>query len=129
MRTVPISKETCAPEYMCILCLLFSTCGTSHTTEMVNSVLGSKTDLEGTFQQDQVKNLRNVAIPGTGIPLSLFTKWKLTTYFFLLVVYPLVSLVSALYINLKSMTGIAGISKTYREQLVRRIKNSSTTNS
>eukprot|EP00953_Heterococcus_sp_UTEX-ZZ885_P026190 14165-Heterococcus_DN1.PRE.5 len=25
----------------------------------------------GTFQDDMVKNLRNVAIPGTGVPLSL----------------------------------------------------------
>lgn len=43
-----------------------------------------------TFQQDLVKNLRNVAIPGTCIPLSIFGHFKWTMMLFFLVLYPMV---------------------------------------
>lgn len=46
----------------------------------------------------QVANLSNVAIPGTGIPMSWFFALGLFSYVpFLLVVYPLAALVGALY--------------------------------
>ncbi|GAB5362490.1 hypothetical protein AAMO2058_000801400 [Amorphochlora amoebiformis] len=48
-----------------------------------------------TFQSDLVLNLRNVAIPGTGVPLSYLTRSFLSTFIFLLVGYPLVSLIAA----------------------------------
>uniref|UniRef100_A0A6B2L540 Alpha-L-glutamate ligase-related protein ATP-grasp domain-containing protein n=1 Tax=Arcella intermedia TaxID=1963864 RepID=A0A6B2L540_9EUKA len=51
----------------------------------------------GTFQQDMVKNLRNVAVPGTGLALSYFCHFKWTAYYFLFVLYPLAALFSALY--------------------------------
>jgi len=68
----------------------------------------------GTFQQDMVKNLRNVAIPGTGIPLSYFVYSKLSTYFFILVIYPLVSLVASINMS-KSLTEFLF---HYKEQLL-----------
>ena len=43
-----------------------------------------------------VKNLRNVAIPGTGVPLSVFCYFKITAYWFLLCLTPCVCLVAAL---------------------------------
>lgn len=50
----------------------------------------------GDFREDMRKNLRDVAVPGTGIPLSVFAVAKPLTYFFLLVLYPLICLVAAL---------------------------------
>jgi len=49
----------------------------------------------GTFQQDMVKNLRNVAIPRTGIPVSAFCHNKISALAFVLVGYPLIALVAA----------------------------------
>jgi len=50
----------------------------------------------GSFQDDMKKNLRNVAIPGTGIPLSIFAYHKILSYFFLFVLYPIIALGAAL---------------------------------
>lgn len=49
----------------------------------------------GTFQHDMVKNLRNVAIPGTGIALSVFCHYQWTVWIFILVIYPLIALICA----------------------------------
>eukprot|EP00301_Raphidiophrys_heterophryoidea_P011598 c17740_g1_i1.p1 GENE.c17740_g1_i1~~c17740_g1_i1.p1 ORF type:complete len:408 (+),score=69.70 c17740_g1_i1:48-1271(+) len=49
----------------------------------------------GTFQNDKLKNLRNVAFPGTGIPLSLFCHFKLTAYVGVLIFYPICALIAA----------------------------------
>eukprot|EP00049_Salpingoeca_infusionum_P011412 m.198383 g.198383 ORF g.198383 m.198383 type:complete len:524 (+) comp14921_c3_seq2:451-2022(+) len=43
----------------------------------------------GTFQQDMAKNLRNVALPGTGIPLSLLCRFRVT-YVMYLVLHPFI---------------------------------------
>ena len=51
----------------------------------------------GTFQDDMLKNLRDVAIPGTGIPLHYFSYFKIATYWMIFVGYPIVALVAALY--------------------------------
>lgn len=67
------------------------------------------------FQDDMIKNLRNVAIPGTGIPLSWFCYSKVTVYLFLLVLYPLVALVAAFH---AWRTTNASIWKTYSEHLL-----------
>ena len=50
----------------------------------------------GTFQDDMLKNLRDVAIPGTGLPLSLFAYTKVGVYFLIVVLYPIIALVAAL---------------------------------
>merc|ERR1712166_1517324 len=47
----------------------------------------------GSFQDDMLANLRNVAVPGTGIPLSLVVQSKILAVVFLLIVYPLIALV------------------------------------
>jgi len=50
----------------------------------------------GTFQHDLVKNLRNVAVPGTGVPLSLFCFSRLGTLVFLWILYPLLVAIGTL---------------------------------
>jgi len=50
----------------------------------------------GTFREDMVKNLRNVAIPGTGISLRWLCYYRATAYAFLFIGYPLVALVAAM---------------------------------
>ena len=51
----------------------------------------------GTFQNDMIKNLRNVAVPGTGVPLSLFARSKLLAYWMIFVGYPCISFMAALH--------------------------------
>jgi len=53
----------------------------------------------GTFQDDMVKNLRNVAVPGTGIPLSWLCKSKLVCAFAILFLYPVIALIAALNVG------------------------------
>tara|TARA_B110001452_G_scaffold67565_1_gene54412 strand:+ start:118 stop:1491 length:1374 start_codon:yes stop_codon:yes gene_type:complete len=50
----------------------------------------------GTFQKDMIKNLRNVAVPVTGVPLSLLCYSRLIAAFFLVAIYPLLCAVGAL---------------------------------
>lgn len=42
------------------------------------------------------KNLRNVAIPGSGVPLSVFCSFKATVYLFILVINPIACLLGAI---------------------------------
>eukprot|EP00639_Heterosigma_akashiwo_P003513 CAMPEP_0194590618 /NCGR_PEP_ID=MMETSP0292-20121207/21489_1 /TAXON_ID=39354 /ORGANISM="Heterosigma akashiwo, Strain CCMP2393" /LENGTH=225 /DNA_ID=CAMNT_0039448359 /DNA_START=86 /DNA_END=760 /DNA_ORIENTATION=+ len=70
----------------------------------------------GTFQQDMVKNLRNVAIPGTGIPLSVFCYFKITVYWYLLCVNPFICFMAAL--NPKNRRDRRSIAVVYGEQLL-----------
>ena len=44
----------------------------------------------GTFQEDMKKNLRDVAIPGTGLPLSVIARSKVLTLLLIIFVYPLI---------------------------------------
>mmetsp|Transcript_10483 Transcript_10483/g.13689 ORF Transcript_10483/g.13689 Transcript_10483/m.13689 type:complete len:412 (+) Transcript_10483:97-1332(+) len=69
----------------------------------------------GTFREDMVKNLRNVAIPGTGIPLSIFCYFRISAYLFLLFTYPLICLIAALHAKRKTGTPVG---KAYTEQLL-----------
>jgi hypothetical protein len=69
----------------------------------------------GTFGNDLRKNLRNVAIPGTGLPLSLLCHYRITALWFLLVAYPLICLFAALYANYASRSPVAA---TFRRQLL-----------
>lgn len=50
----------------------------------------------GTFQNDLRKNLRNVAIPKTGVPLSLVCMSRLVAYPFVMVVIPMLCFVSSI---------------------------------
>jgi len=50
----------------------------------------------GTFQDDMHKNLRNVAVPGTGVPLSVLCYSKIIGHLFLVFCYPLIALVAAI---------------------------------
>mmetsp|Transcript_32642 Transcript_32642/g.75136 ORF Transcript_32642/g.75136 Transcript_32642/m.75136 type:complete len:434 (-) Transcript_32642:395-1696(-) len=56
---------------------------------------------KGSYQNDLSDNLRNVAIPGTGIPLSIFVCNRYVALFFILLVYPLVSFIAAAHLLLK----------------------------
>lgn len=68
----------------------------------------------GSFQDDMLKNLRNVAIPGTGIPLILLVRFKIIAILFLLIGYPIVCLIAGLYKG-----GRAHGASCYSEQLLR----------
>jgi hypothetical protein len=61
------------------------------------------------------QNLRNVAIPGTGMPLSLVVCTKFTGYLFLIFAYPLIALVAALRVG---GLDIELVADTYSEQLL-----------
>jgi len=50
----------------------------------------------GTFQDDMIKNLRNVAVPGTGVPLSTLCYSKVIGHIFLIFGYPFIALVAAI---------------------------------
>jgi hypothetical protein len=52
---------------------------------------------KGSYRDDLIDNLRNVAIPGTGIPLSLLVRSKYLAMLALLTVYPTVSLIAAFH--------------------------------
>ena len=69
----------------------------------------------GDFHEDMVKNLRNVAIPGTGIPLSAMCAYKPVAAFFLLVGYPLTALVAGLNKHRGTVSKVAG---AFSEQLL-----------
>ena len=48
------------------------------------------------YQQDMLDNLRNVAIPGTGIPLSIFCYYKTVALWFVMCVAPFACFCGAL---------------------------------
>mmetsp|Transcript_17949 Transcript_17949/g.26891 ORF Transcript_17949/g.26891 Transcript_17949/m.26891 type:complete len:461 (+) Transcript_17949:50-1432(+) len=66
------------------------------------------------LQDDLKLNLRNVAIPGTGIPLSVFTNCWVASLIFILICYPIVSLIAAIN-TAKSHKMLA---KSFREHLL-----------
>lgn len=69
------------------------------------------------YKEDLVDNLRNVAIPGTGLPLSMFVKSKVTALGFVLTASPICSLVSSLHLWVR--TGFkSSISKEYATRLL-----------
>lgn len=69
------------------------------------------------YKEDLVDNLRNVAIPGTGLPLSLFVKSKLTAFGFVLGASPFYSLLSSLHLWFRSGFK-SSISKEYAARLL-----------
>ena len=70
---------------------------------------------KGSYRDDLVDNLRNVAIPGTGVPLSWMARSRLAALPFLLTAYPAVSLIAALH---QWITTGSSISEEYRTRLL-----------
>lgn len=75
----------------------------------------------GTFRDDMIKNLRNVAVPGTGLPLSVLCVFG--RYFVvacLLILLPMICLIAAVYeqLRLERGRGVDGISASYRDHLL-----------
>lgn len=52
-------------------------------------------------EQDMIKNLRNVAIPGTGIPMSWHCFFKATVYILILILNPVMCFLSAINMQRK----------------------------
>lgn len=57
---------------------------------------------KGSYRDDLVDNLRNVAIPGSGIPLSMFVRSRVVALGFLLTAYPAISFVASAHKWIKS---------------------------
>lgn len=72
---------------------------------------------KGSYRDDLIDNLRNVAIPGTGIPLSLFVKSKITALGFILTASPAISFVASIHNWIKSGFK-ASISQEYATRLL-----------
>jgi len=72
---------------------------------------------KGSYRDDLVDNLRNVAVPGTGIPLSLMARSRLTAMGFLMFVYPELCLIASLHKWLKAR-GKSSISEEYATRLL-----------
>lgn len=68
-----------------------------------------------TFKEDMIKNLRNVAIPGTGIPMSWHCFFKATVYILILILNPVMCFLSA--INMQRKHGRPW-AQAYVEQLL-----------
>lgn len=67
------------------------------------------------FGEDMAKNLRNVAIPGSGIPLSFFCLMKGLAFFFVMFLNPIVCLLAAVIGQRKDSRPWA---QAYMEQLL-----------
>eukprot|EP00730_Choanoeca_flexa_P013801 TRINITY_DN5725_c0_g1_i2.p1 TRINITY_DN5725_c0_g1~~TRINITY_DN5725_c0_g1_i2.p1 ORF type:complete len:504 (+),score=113.04 TRINITY_DN5725_c0_g1_i2:255-1766(+) len=70
----------------------------------------------GTFQQDTIKNLRNVALPGTGVPLSYFAAHKIIMAALLFFGMPVVALVFAIILTPKRT--LSNMAVKYEQLLV-----------
>jgi len=69
------------------------------------------------YGSDLVDNLRNVAIPGTGLPLSMFVWSKMSALCFVLTASPLCSIISSIHLWFR--TGFkSSISKEYAIRLL-----------
>ena len=71
----------------------------------------------GSWGEDSVKNLRNLCIPGTGIPLSWLAMHKGVALIFLWCIYPIVCLVAAIYCSF--FDGISAVSRGFETNLLK----------
>lgn len=55
---------------------------------------------KGSYRDDLVDNFRNVAIPGTGMPLHWIVMNKFVAYWFSLVVNPIICLIAAIHLSI-----------------------------
>ena len=72
---------------------------------------------KGSYRDDIVDNFRNVAIPGTGIPLSLVARSRLLSLGFVLTANPAVCLISSVHLWIKSR-GKTSIADEYATRLL-----------
>jgi hypothetical protein len=70
----------------------------------------------GTFQQDSAKNLRNVALPGTGLPMSWFCHSRAIMAAFLFAGVPLLALLYAVVLTRKRQ--LATVAAKYQQLLL-----------
>ena len=70
------------------------------------------------YQEDALANLRNVAIPGTGVPLSLLARSKPLAYLFFVFAYPFVCAMAAANKARATRQGVAQALAFYSEQLL-----------
>lgn len=74
---------------------------------------------KSSYSLDLVDNLRNVAIPGTGMPLSYLAHFKFVAASFYLFVNPWLCFIAALNdARVKRKLGPSGIAECYREHLL-----------
>ena len=73
------------------------------------------------FRQDMIDNLANVAIPGTGVPLSLFSRSYWVTLFYVMFIIPFICFCGAVNAVLKDSytmsTFTSLVTDTYIEYL------------
>ena len=93
-----------------------------YSLSLIFKMWEKKTYRSPTFQQDMIDNLRNVAIPGTGIPLSFFATNYWLCLFFVLVINPVVCLLGAInkarYMKVPFQERLAVISRLYIDHLL-----------
>jgi len=97
-----------------------------YSLTLIFKIWGQPHYRNGTFQEDMVKNLRNVAIPRTGMALSYFCHSKLTTLAFVFVAYPIIALIQALHVihvatwkdGTSFKTALASGVESFKEQLL-----------
>jgi len=94
------SYRTLSPSVRTAICKLLEPWGLRARVHVYSLALifvlwGKPHYRNGTFQEDMIKNLRNVAIPGTGIPLSTFCYSRITAAALVLFLNPLVCLLGA----------------------------------
>jgi len=73
------------------------------------------------FQQDMIDNLKNVAVPGTGIPLSVFCYSWWVCLFFIMFVNPFICFLGAFNKARKDSAGgfISTVCRHYQDHLLR----------
>ena len=67
-----------------------------YSISLISKLWNTKHYRNNTLKNDLIKNLRNVIIPGTFIPISFFCYHKLFYYFFIYLFYPLICITSFL---------------------------------
>ena len=72
---------------------------------------------KGSYRSDLLDNLRNVAVPGTGVALSLFARAKILGLGFLFTAYPALSLVASLHQWIKTR-GQSSVAQEYATRLL-----------
>jgi len=72
---------------------------------------------KGSYRDDLVDNLRNVAVPGTGIPLSLFAWSRFTSLGFLLTLNPAICMVASFHQWIRTR-GKSSISQEFERRLL-----------
>jgi hypothetical protein len=72
----------------------------------------------GTFQHDLIKNLRNVAFPGTGLPLSTMCCTRLSAWALILLAAPAYSMAAAFVQAQSKRWNLAHVLNIYRKILL-----------